>query len=114
MNKCYLFCVVKKNNRKLRGVNFFFFLCVEMKSTFGVAIQLLNATRLQILITRKKGKRKNILAEFFRNANQVLKLLDCRAINIPTRDLVSITSSHKTRVPLCSGGCGKHLLSFSL
>lgn len=24
MNKCYLFCVVKKNNRKLRGVNFFF------------------------------------------------------------------------------------------
>lgn len=24
MNQCYLFCVVKKNNRKLRGVNFFF------------------------------------------------------------------------------------------
>lgn len=62
----------------------------------------------------KKREKKNILAEFFRNANQVLKLLDCRAINIPTRDLVSITSSHKTRVPLCSGGCGKHLLSFSL
>lgn len=76
-----------------------------MKSTFGVAIQLLNATQLQILITKrkkKKGKEKNILAEFFRNANQVLKLLDCRAINIPTRDLVSITSSHKTRVPLGS------------
>lgn len=51
---------------------------------------------------KKKGKEKNILAEFFRNANQVLKLLDCRAINIPTRDLVSITSSHKTRVPLGS------------
>lgn len=88
-----------------------------MKSTFGVAIQLLNATQLQILITKrkkKKGKEKNILAEFFRNVNQVLKLLDCRAINIPTRDLVSITSSHKTRVPLGSGGCGKHLLSFSL
>lgn len=105
----------RRNNRE-ELIFFSFFLCTEMKSAFGVAIRLLNATQLQILIRGKKRReeKKNIIAEFFRNANQVLKLLDCRAINIPTGDLVSITSSHKTRVPLCSGGCGKHLLSFSL
>lgn len=49
----------RRNNRE--ELIFFFFLCTEMKSAFGVAIRLLNATQLQILIREKKGgKRKKI------------------------------------------------------